>query len=247
MPVAAQLTPAVSHDTLFAGTLRCAQSRQGYRFSIDAVLLAHFVCPHRDDRVLDLGAGCGVISLILAHRYPSLVITCLEVQDSLAALLAQNIVDNGFADRLRLCRGDVREAPSLLRAGAFDLAVCNPPYYRAGSGRQNGNEEQALARHELHTGLDHFVGAAAHALRLKGRLSLIYPAARTAALFAALRQGRLEPKRMQVVSSYPGAEGTLVLLEAIKGGGEGLTVLPPLVIHDRPGGEYSPAVAACYR
>ena len=76
---------------------------------------------------------------------------------------------------------------------------------------------------------------------------MIYPAARGATLFAALRQGRLEPKRLQVVSPYPGAEGTLVLVEALKGGGEGLAILPPLAIHDSPGGGSSPTVATYYR
>ena len=184
---------ALSHDTLFAGKLTCVQSLSGYRFSIDAVLLAHFATPRYQDRVLDLGAGCGVISLILAYRHPSIDLTCLEIQDSLSKLLAHNISQNGLADRMRLVTGDLRQVKEMLPVGAFDLVVCNPPYYSLGRGQQNPNDEQAVARHELKAGLADIAEAAAFALRTKGRLVMIYPAARGAALLAALRQRQLEP------------------------------------------------------
>jgi tRNA1(Val) A37 N6-methylase TrmN6 len=240
------MVPILSHDTLFEGTLFCSQSLGGYRFSIDAVLLAHFVTPRLHDQVLDLGAGCGVISLILAHRHPSIVLTCLEIQESLSALLASNISRNGLADRMRLLTGDLRCVQEWLAVGSFDLVVCNPPYYRIGSGQQNPNHEQAVARHELKACLSDVIRAAAFALRTKGRLVMIYPAARGVDLFVALRQHQLEPKRLQVVYSYPGADGGLFLIEAMKGGGEELTVLPPLYVYDRVGGDYSQAVAAFY-
>lgn len=241
------LAANVSHDTLFDGRLICAQSQNGYRFSIDAVLLAHFARPRRQDRVLDLGAGCGVISLILACRHPDILLTCLEIQDSLTQLITYNIHQNGLADRLHLLPGDLRQISELMAVGSFDLVVCNPPYYRLGSGRQNPTDEQSLARHEGQADLTDIVCAAAFALRTRGRLAMIYPASRGAALLTALRQRQLEPKRLQVVHPYPGADGTLFLVEAVKGGGEELTVLPPLYVHDRPGGDYSPVVAAYYR
>ena len=236
-----------SHDSLFDGQLLCTQSRTGYRFSIDAVLLAHFVAPRRLDQVLDLGAGCGVVSLILAYRHPTITLTCLEVQASLVELIRYNIEQNGLGDRVHLLAGDLRCLNGLVQAGGFDQIVCNPPYYPIGSGGQNPNPEQAAARHELTAELLDVVQAAAFALRTKGRLVMIYPAARGAALIAALRQHHLEPKRLQAVYPYPGADATLLLLEAIKCGGEELTVLPPLYIYDRPNGDYSPSVAAFYR
>ncbi|MDD5760377.1 MAG: methyltransferase [Desulfobulbaceae bacterium] len=241
------VAPALSHDTLFDGKLFCSQSLSGYRFSIDAILLAHFLTPRPEDQVLDLGAGCGVISLILAYRHPSIVLTCLEIQDSLVALISHNIGQNGFADRISLLRGDLRSVDTMFAAGSFDSVVCNPPYYSPGRGRQSPNNEQAVARHELEAGLADFAKAAAFSLRTKGRLVMIYPATRGVALLLTLRQYRLEPKRLQVVHSYPGAAGGLLLVEAVKAGGEELTVLPPLYVYDRPGGQYSQEVAAFYR
>lgn len=241
------VAPALSHDTLFDGKLFCSQSLNGYRFSIDAILLAHFATPRPEEQVLDLGAGCGVISLILAYRHPSLVLTCLEIQESLAALISLNICQNGLGCRIRLLRGDLRRINEVLEVGSCDLVVCNPPYYRLGSGRQNSNDEQLVARHELEAGLPDVVKAAAFALRTRGRLALIYPAARAVSLLVTLRQYQLEPKRLQMVHSYPGADGGLLLVEAVKGGGEELVILPPLYIYTRSGGGYSPAVAAFYR
>ena len=240
-------TSTLSHDTLFDGQITCTQSRQGYRFSIDAVLLAHFVSPRRQDRVLDLGAGCGVVSLILAYRHPAISLTCLEIQDSLLDLIRANIAQNGLADRMQSVAGDLRHMHGLLPAGGFDLVVCNPPYYAVGSGQRNPNDEQAVARHELKADLADILRAAAFALRTKGRLALIYPATRGAALIAALRQFHLEPKRLQAVHPYPGAAASLLLVEAVNRGGEELAVLPPLYVHDEPAGDYSPALAAFYR
>ena len=236
----------ITLDTLFSGQLACAQSREGYRFSIDAVLLAHFAAPRPKDRVLDLGAGCGVLSLILSYRHPSLHLTCLELQPSLVALIRTNVEQNGLADRITLVEGDLRRINTLVPVGGYDLIVCNPPYYPVGSGKRNPNAEQSIARHELAATLADIVAASAFALRNKGRLAMIYPAARGAALIAALHARRLEPKRLQAVHPYPGAAATLLLVEAMKGGGEELTILPPLHIHERPDGEYSPEVAACY-
>ncbi len=240
-------TSTLSHDTLFDGRIICTQSREGYRFSIDAVLLAHFAAPGKQDRVLDLGAGCGVVSLILAYRHPALNLTCLEIQDSLLALLRTNIEQNGLVDRLHPVAGDLCHMQGLLPAGAFDFVVCNPPYYAVGRGQRNPNGEQAVARHELKAELADVARAAAFALRTKGRLAVIYPAARGAVLIAALRQYRLEPKRLQAVHPYPGADASLLLVEAAKCGGEELAVLPPLYVYDGPDGDYSPVVEAFYR
>lgn len=240
------MSAGITEDTLFAGRLSCVQSRDGYRFSIDAVLLAHFAAPRPQDRVLDLGAGCGVVSLILSFRHPAISLTCLELQPSLAQLIRLNIERNGLDDRIRLVEGDLRRIKTLVPVGGFDLIVCNPPYYPLGRGQRNPNSEQAAARHELTAVLPEIVAAAVFAVRTKGRLAIIYPAARSASLMAVLRAQGLEPKRLRPVYPYPGADATLLLVEAMKGGGEELTIMPPLYIHDRPDGEYTPTVAAYY-
>ncbi len=237
----------ISADTLFNGRLVCHQPRRGYRFSVDAVLLANFVRPWAGARVLDLGAGCGVISLIMAWRSPEIVITALELQPFLFELCRSNIERNKLVSRIQGIQGDLRRISSLLKAASFDLVVCNPPYYKVGSGRLNPALEQAVARHEIMADIKQCVKAAVWAVRSHGRAAFIFPARRGAALLDALHAHRLEAKRLQVVYSFPGADGRLLMVEAVKGGGEELQILPPFYIYSAADGrQYTPEMMAFF-
>lgn len=233
-------------DSLFNGRLICHQHRHGYRFSVDAVLLAHFFAPKKNEKILDLGAGCGVVSLILAWRWPGVRLTAIEIQPGLAALCRQNVTANALHDRISVVEGDLQRLGEFVASGGFDWVVCNPPYRKPDSGRTNPQPEQALARHEFAADIKAIVKASSFALRTGGRLALVYPTARTAVLIAALKEQRLEPKRLRMVHSYPGSDGKLVLIEAIKEGCAELTVLPPFYIYQARNGEYSDEMARCY-
>ena len=238
--------PAIDETSLFDGRLVCLQHRHGYRFSIDAVMLAHFIVPAPGERLLDLCAGCGVISLILAYRHPSLTLTALEVQPALAGLARESARRNGLGDRITVLTGDCRQIRTLVGAGGFDRVVVNPPYRRVDTGRRNPQSEQAIARHELLANIEQVAQAAAFALRTRGRVALVYPAVRLASLLRALDEVALAPKRLRMVHSYPGDVARLVLVEAVKNGGEELAVLPPLFLYQERGGEYTAEVAAWY-
>lgn len=233
-------------DSLFDGRLYCYQKEDGYRFSVDAVLLSHFMPFQAGTRVLDLGAGCGIVSLVLSYRYPPLQITALELQPTLFSLLQKNIQANGLQDHITPIQGDLREIKKHVQAGCFASVLCNPPYRKIDTARQNKKSEQALARHEVTATLSDVVEAAFFALKTGGRLALVYPANRGASLLSELKKRTLEPKRLQVVYSYPGCPGKLVLVEAVKGGGEELEILPPFYVHAEPGGSYTPEMASMY-
>ena len=238
----------LTDDALFAGRLICRQPRHGYRFSVDAVLAAHFAVPKPGSRVLDLGCGCGVIGLILAHRHPTLRVIGLEMQEALAAAAEDNIITNGFADRCRVIRGDLRAIQTLMRPESVDLVVCNPPYQKQGVGRVNMDDQAALARHELHGDIADFVRAAAFCLANRGRAVFVYPARRTITLLAALDANNLAVKRLQLVYSYPGVDESarLVLVEAVKNGGEDVELMAPWYIYERKNGEYTAAMRRLY-
>ena len=232
-----------TRDILFEGRVSLFQSRTGYRFSIDALLLACFVGIRPRDRIVDLGTGNGVIPLVLAHRQLSATVTGIELQSSMVERARRNVRLNALDERIEIIAGDVRDRRQLPGAGSFDLAVCNPPYRKPGSGRISADRERQIARHETSGDLGEFLGAAAFLLRNKGRMALVYAAMRCADLFFALRQARLEPKRLRMVHSFHDAEASLILVESVKGGRSGLTVEPPLTIYRR-GKEYSEEVAA---
>lgn len=234
-------------DSLFDGRIRCTQRIGGYRFSLDAVLLGNFIKISQGDKILDLGCGSGIISLILAYRWHDCFLTGLEFQQTLIDLAEKNVADNNLQERIEIVLGDLRHIDKLLPAGRFDWVISNPPYRKAGTGRQNLEPEQLAARHEIKSDVSAVIKAAAWALRNKGRAAFIYPAVRGATILHELKNHGLEPKRMQVVYSYPGGAATLLLVEAIKGGGEELTILPPFYIYKERNGEYSAEMEGCYK
>ena len=237
----------LTRDTLFNGRLVCAQFRQGYRFSADAVLAAHFCRPGPNDHILDLGCGSGIIGLILAFRQPGVRITGLEVQGELARLAEENSRLNSLEARFSVIHGSLRDIGGLVAPETFDLVVSNPPFRKPGSGRQSPTDQRARARHEIDASLSEVVRAAAFAVKNRGRVVFVYPAARLMTLSAALRDARLEPKRLQPVYGYPDSpEASLVLVEAIKNGGEELQLLPPFYTHAEQNGPYSEAMQALY-
>jgi tRNA1(Val) A37 N6-methylase TrmN6 len=133
-------------------------------------------------------------------------------------------------------------------AESFDGVVCNPPYGQPGRGRISSNDQRARARHEIDTGLDDILRAAAFSVRNRGSVVVVYPARRAGSLIAALKDRRLEPKRLQPVYSYPGSsEAALVLVEAVKNGGEEVRVQAPFYIYRERGGPFSDALLKLYR
>ncbi|MBE0584817.1 MAG: methyltransferase [Desulfofustis sp.] len=242
---------AIREDTLFAGALSCRQYYRGYRFSVDSVLLGHFPLVRAGDSILDLGAGCGIIGLILLfrHLHRGISVTGIEQQEDLLKLAVQNRDDNGYHDRMHLIQGQVEQIDRFLAAESYSLVIANPPFYRPGSGRLCADRQTTTARHQRECGLQGFVDAAAYASKNRGRVVFVYPAQQTVELLVSLTARRLEPKRLQFVYSYPGATtpAKLVLVESVKNGGPGMNVMPPCFIYRRRNGAYSTSVQAMYQ
>jgi tRNA1Val (adenine37-N6)-methyltransferase len=231
----------VTHDTFLNGRLRIAQPGSGYRYSIDAVLLAGLPRLKAGQTLLDLGTGCGIIPLILAFRYSDVQITGVEVQPELAQLAAVNISNNGLQGRVRVIHEDLRRLSPTMVSGPVDWIVSNPPYRRPVSGRVNPDTQRALARHEIKVNLHQLISTAKRLLKTGGRFAIIYPSERTVDLFSEMRLAGLEPKWLQCVHSQAEGEAKLVLVQAVKGGKPGLKVERPLVVYASDG-NYSVAV-----
>ena len=243
--VAATVSPTGDRtlDALFNGQLRILQSRKGYRFSLDSVLLATFASPRGAEKVVDLGAGSGVVSLILAKLHPNLAVTGLEVQETMVTCAQKSARLNQLESRVTILQCDVRRIAKVLPPGGADLVVCNPPYRKPTSGRISPNTEKQIARHEVKASLGDFLRAGAYLLPAKGRMTVSYPAVRCVDLLAIMREANIEPKRLRMVHSFAGAEASLVLVEGVKGGRSGLKILAPLVIYEK-GKQYGTEVAS---
>lgn len=206
--------------------MRIIQSRQGYRFSIDALLLAEFVSTKSGDCVVDLGTGCGIISLLLAAKREVGFIFGLELQEELASQAKRNIVLNGLEKKIAIIQGDLRQLP--LAPGCAHVVVCNPPYRREKSGRINPDPGKAIARHEIAASLDDILGAGRILLKPGGRLALIYPANRLAEIFAKMRIQEIEPKRLQIIFPDSASHAKLAMIEGRLNGKSGVKILPPI-------------------
>jgi len=236
-----------SLDALGSTDLRIIQSVNGFRHSMDAILLAQFAAPRSTDRVLDLGCGNGAIALLLAHRHRPLRVVGLEIQPALASRALRGARLNGLHDRVEIVEGDFRRVETLLPPAAFELVLCNPPYREVGRGRLNHDPERRQAKHEMSATLQEIIAAVRYAIAPKGRTCLIYHGSRLPDLLTRLRAERLEPKLLRPVHSFPGADAELILVDARHEGRPGLRMLAPLFVYQMRGGALSPAMEEIYR
>lgn len=222
-------------DPFLNGRIRVAQNRDGYRFSIDAILLAAAVRPRIDDTLVDLGTGCGIIPLILGCRYPKLRIHAVELQEALATLARDNVAANHMQDRIVVVRDDVRKMKIERYKGPWDWVISNPPFYPTGAGRINPNDQKASARHEIHLNLTDLLKSVRRMLRTGGRFVTIYPSERSATLLSQMCRSGIEPKWMRTIHSHSGDPAQLILVQGVMAGKAGLKVDRPLVLYEDDG------------
>ncbi|MGH8013892.1 MAG: tRNA1(Val) (adenine(37)-N6)-methyltransferase, partial [Candidatus Binataceae bacterium] len=226
--------PDETVDRILGGALPIVQPRKGYRFSVDALLLGRFALASRRDRVLELGAGCGVVSVLLAAAHQPRELIALEIQPELAAMVARNFE----LSNLRLCtavQGDLRSKIDGLEPASFDLVVSNPPFRAPRSGRESPNESRRIARGASGATLREFIAAASRYVRHGGRVAIVFTAARTAELIGELRDHSLEPKRIRFVHPRFDLPANTILVEARKGGGVEAVIEPSLILYSAPG------------
>jgi tRNA1Val (adenine37-N6)-methyltransferase len=229
---------AVTSDNISlrdAGIVYITQQKKGVRFTLDSLLLADFCRIKPRDRVLEPGAGTGIISLLLAKKFPKAHFVADEVEPGAYELLRRNIEDNGLSEDIVPVDHDIHDLRSIISPHAFDIIIANPPYTKAGAGRKSPFPDRHIARQGQTTPIATWLDLK-DLLKNKGRYFLVFPADRAAELMALLRMRDLEPKRLRFVHPYRHKPASLVLVEAMRFAGVGLNVLPPLIVHEQGGG-----------
>ncbi len=239
--------------------IKLYQNKKGYRFSVDALLLYSFATLRRAYRIADLGAGSGIVGILLAKKYHDSEVALIEIQDSLARLAEKNITLNKVEKRVKVIRTDMKKFKlgdfhsenktilnsSLLTPNSFDLVVSNPPFRRQKTGLISPTNEKAIARHEIELKLTDLIQASCSLLRSKGRLCMIYHPSRLVELIDALRGKHMEPKRLRFVHSTLTTEAKMVLVEAIKDGKAEMKIEKPFCIY-KEDGTYTDEIKALY-
>ena len=210
--------------------LKVLQKKQGFRFSIDAVLLAHFVQPTDKQRLLDLCTGSGVIPLLRAAHNPQLQIDGMELQPEIADMAQRSVQYNHLEDRIHIIQQDLTQLPVSYHQ-QYNWVVSNPPFFPLGTGVQSPNPQIALARHEIACTLEQLIRCSALCLKFHGHFAVIHRAERLPELLTLCQNYQLAPYRLRMVHPLIHQPANLVLLEAIKGGRNALTVMPPLAVY----------------
>src|ERR1035437_356539 len=224
-----------TRDTILDGRIALIQPRHGYRFSVEAILLGRFARASTRERVLELGAGCGVVSIMIAALYRPRQVVAIEIQPPLAAMIARSAAINGLASVNAVCADLRSKRIAGVESASFDLVVANPPYRAAAAGRENPEHGRRLARGESTAVLGDFVAGRRRSARRRGGGALGFHGRRSAELISAMRSNQLEPKRIRFVHPRIAMPASVMLVEARAGGGIEVTIEPPLILYERPG------------
>ncbi len=184
-------------DDLQISGLRIIQNTQGFCFGTDAVLLANFASARKNEKVLDLCTGSGIIPLLMSAKTKAAHFTGIEIQPDVACMARRSVALNNLNERIKIDTGDIKQAARLYGSAAFDVVTVNPPYLDAGE--ESVREGVACARHETACALDDVLRAAAGVLRHGGRLYMVHRPHRLADVIAGMRGHRLEPKKLRLV------------------------------------------------
>lgn len=232
-------------DELRRYGLTICQPQKGYRFSLDALLLADFAGSGRENvaSLIDLGSGSGVVALILARVYTAADVWGVEKNPDMAALATENVMRNRLAERVRIIAADVLQHKTVSPVSCFDLVVSNPPFRTSREGRLSTVAGRDVARHESSAGLADFLAAAKYLVKPGGSICFVYHPSRLGELMHVAHTLKLAPVRLRLVHDTCAAPATMFLVELAKASRAGLTVERPLMVR-QDDGRYSPEVAA---
>ncbi|WP_196605649.1 tRNA1(Val) (adenine(37)-N6)-methyltransferase [Pectinatus haikarae] len=229
-----KLNPFERIDDLLTDGLKIIQNKKEFCFSLDAVLLAHFVHVRRNDSGLDLGTGTGVIPLLLAKHVREM--HAIEINAVTADLARRNAEMNGLAKKIVVRQADYRHLHEFYPAQSADFVVANPPYRPIAHGDVNKIDGVAMARHEITASLEDVVMAARYALKFHGRFAMVHLPERLAEIMVEMDKNSIIPKKLRFVQPKREKKPNMVLIEGIAGGAKGgLKVDTPLVVHNDDG------------
>lgn len=222
-------------DDLQRNGLKIIQKTDGFCFGMDAVLLSGFASVKRGEKVLDMGTGTGIIPLLLSAKTEGEHFTALEIQKEIAEMAARSVAFNHLEEKIEIVNGDIKEASRIFGAASFDVVTTNPPYMNDAHGLKNPTEVKAISRHEVLCTLDDVVREGAKVLKPGGRMYMVHRPHRLIEIITAMKQYKLEPKRMKMVHPFKDKEANMVLIEAVRGGGSWLKMEAPIVVYKEPG------------
>lgn len=220
------------------------QRSDGFKFGVDAVLLADFA-KDAVGRAIDLCTGTGIVPILLAAKSRLKSIDAVEIQKEIADMAKRSVEYNGLEERIHIACADLNDAVARYGKAVFDAVTVNPPYMKVGSGLMNEDDLKLISRHEVKCTLEDVIRVSAELLKPMGKMYMIHRPSRLADIICCMRKYGIEPKVMRLVSPYLGKEANLVLIHGIKNAKSELKLLPTLYVYDKNGG-YSKEIDEIY-
>lgn len=221
-------------DDLEINNLKIIQNKKYFCFGIDSVLLSDFAKEiHKGSNILDLGAGNGILEILLSAKIENSKITGVEVQEEVCKIAKRNIKLNKLKERAQIININVKDLEENIK---YDAVVTNPPYKEIGTGLQNEAREKLIARHEILGNLEDFIEKGSKSLKDKGAMYMVNRPERLVDIFETSRRYNLEPKELRMVYSKVNSNPVLILIKMVKGANRYLKVREPLYIYKQNGG-----------
>lgn len=221
------------------------QKNDGFKFGIDAVILADFAKSTKSERTLDLCTGTGIVPILLSAKTKTPRIDALEIQHDICDMAQRSVTYNSLGERIHITEGDLKDAPTLYGKSKFDKITVNPPYMKCGTGILNDTDTKTISRHEVKCTLEDVISVSAQLLIPKGRLYMVHRATRIADVLHLMKLYKIEPKAIRMVHPSPYKAANLVLIEGMRGAAADLKVLEPLYVYNE-NGEYSEEINKIY-
>lgn len=213
--------------------LKIIQNKALYTFTSDSVILANFLKIKPKESAVEIGAGCGVISLLASAKNQFKSIKAFEVEPQLADLAKRNIVLNNLQEKIEIIEDRVQNYNKYIKKAEIDVVFSNPPYMKENQ-KTIVNSVRENARHDRLLKLNELCKVASGMLKFGGRFYLVYSAERSGELIHSLINHDLQPKTLFFTENGKG-KVVLVVIEAVKGGRAGIKVLPNLVTNKQDG------------
>ena len=214
-------------DDLNLDGLKIIQKIDGYGFTSDSVLLANFVKTKKTDVCVEVGVGSGIISILVNYKEKPQKIFAFELQKDVANLAKRNVEFNNMQDVVQIICDRVQNYKQYIEK-EVDVVFSNPPYFKFDECVCGTNEEKIISRFDRELPLNDFFESSSKMLKFGGKLYFINDSKRLNECFVIMKKFNLMPKRMYFVHPNQNKNSSVFLCEAVKGGKEGLIVMPPL-------------------
>ena len=222
--------------------MKIVQDTEMFSFSLDSVLLPHFVTLNKNiDKILDIGCGNAPIPLILSTKTNKKIIG-VEIQKEVYDMAVESVNNNKLNEQIEIVNDDINDYYKKLESDSFDVITCNPPFFKyLDSSNINKNDYKTIARHEVKLNLNNIFTIARKLLKNNGVIAIVHRPDRLIDIITEMKKNNIEPKKIRFVYPKMDSEANILLIEGSKNGKPGMKVLPPLYTH-LDNGEYTSEV-----